>query len=133
VQANRIAAARRLAERFGCGVALKGVGTVCASPGAAAWLNTTGNPGMASAGMGDVLTGLIAGLAAQGTGLEAALRLAVHLHGAAADHCAAEGRGPIGLTAMETADAARALLNRWVYSASALEGKARGSPVTTLP
>jgi hydroxyethylthiazole kinase-like uncharacterized protein yjeF len=133
VQADRIAAARRLAERYACGVALKGAGTVCAFPGAGVWLNTTGNPGMASAGMGDVLTGLIAGLAAQGTGLDAALRLAVHLHGAAADHCLAEGRGPVGLTAMETADAARALLNRWVYSASALEDKARGSPVTTLP
>ncbi|MFZ5556921.1 MAG: NAD(P)H-hydrate dehydratase [Pseudomonadota bacterium] len=115
VQADRIAAARKLAALCGCGVVLKGVGSVCAFPRGPVYLNTTGNPGMASAGMGDVLTGLIAGLAAQGAGLEQALQLAVHLHGAAADHCVAQGLGPIGLTALETADAARVLLNRWVY------------------
>jgi hydroxyethylthiazole kinase-like uncharacterized protein yjeF len=117
VQADRIAAARALVSLYGCGVVLKGVGSVCAFPRAPVFVNTTGNPGMASAGMGDVLTGLIAGLAAQGMGIDSALRLAVHLHGAAADRCVAEGCGPVGLTASETADAARRLLNRWVYSA----------------
>lgn len=116
VQADRVAAARRLAETYRCGVVLKGAGSVCAFPQGPAWLNTTGNPGMASAGMGDVLTGLVAGLAAQGIGLDAALRLAVHLHGAAADDCAARQGGPVGVGATDTADAARRLLNAWVYA-----------------
>ena len=118
VQTDRIAAARRIAENFNCGVVLKGVGSVCAFPQGPAWLNTTGNPGMASAGMGDVLTGLVAGLTAQGVGLAEALRLAVYLHGAAADECVAGNGGPLGLSASETADAARRLLNAWVYSSS---------------
>jgi NAD(P)H-hydrate repair Nnr-like enzyme with NAD(P)H-hydrate dehydratase domain len=67
---------------------------------------------MASAGMGDVLTGLIAALLAQGAEPRNALLAGVHLHGAAADRAVAGGAGPAGLTATETVDAARALLNR---------------------
>jgi len=67
---------------------------------------------MASAGMGDVLTGIITALLAQGVDERHALTAGVYLHGAAADQCVANGIGPIGLTASEVIDAARALLNR---------------------
>jgi NAD(P)H-hydrate repair Nnr-like enzyme with NAD(P)H-hydrate dehydratase domain len=67
---------------------------------------------MASAGMGDVLTGMIAALLSQGAAPQAALLAGVYLHGAAADHAVAGGAGPAGLTASETIEAARALLNQ---------------------
>jgi hydroxyethylthiazole kinase-like uncharacterized protein yjeF len=112
VQSDRVKAARTLASRFKCWFALKGNGTVVAAPDGRWWINTSGNPGMASAGMGDVLTGIVGSLLAQGLGAEIALLASVYLHGAAADLAVAEGRGPIGLTAGELVDAARALLNR---------------------
>jgi len=112
VQANRVDAARRIADRFKCWSALKGNGTVIAAPDGRWWINASGNPGMASAGMGDVLTGMIASLLAQGVDPGRALLAAVYLHGAAADGAAAQGCGPIGLTAGELVDVARALLNR---------------------
>ncbi len=111
VQADRVEATCRLAARFKSWVALKGNGTVIASPDGGWWINTSGNPGMASAGMGDVLTGMIAALLAQGLDAGPALVAGVYLHGAAADSAAAKGHGPIGLTASEVVDAARALLN----------------------
>jgi len=114
VQANRITAARDIAERYRCHVALKGCGTVIATVDGEFWLNSTGNPGMASAGMGDVLTGLIVALLAQGWPAIAALKAGVHLHGAAADQLVANGTGPIGLTAGEVIDSARQLLNEWI-------------------
>ena len=116
IQADRMAAATQLAARFQAGVALKGCGTVLAMPDGRWWLNTTGNPGMASAGMGDVLTGLMVALLAQAWPLEATLLAAVHLHGAAADRCVAMGRGPAGLTASEVLDAARSIFNEWATS-----------------
>jgi len=111
VQENRVAAAVAVAARYRCLVVLKGAGSVCAGPEGAWHINTSGNPGMASAGMGDVLTGIIAALLAQGVEARAALLAAVYLHGAAADQAVANGLGPAGLTASETLPAARALLN----------------------
>ena len=67
---------------------------------------------MASAGMGDALSGMIAALCAQGADPLHALLAATYLHGAAADALAASGIGPIGITATEVIDRARALLNR---------------------
>jgi hydroxyethylthiazole kinase-like uncharacterized protein yjeF len=116
VQADRIAAATAIAVQFNAHVVLKGTGSVCASPGQAWRINISGNPGMASAGMGDVLSGIIAALIAQGVAPQHALDTAVWLHGAAADACVANGVGPIGLTAGETIDAARRLLNAGVQS-----------------
>jgi hydroxyethylthiazole kinase-like uncharacterized protein yjeF len=111
VQADRVAAASTLAEQFNAHVVLKGAGSVCASPGQPWRVNSSGNPGMASAGMGDVLTGIIAALVAQGVAPQHAMDSAVWLHGAAADTCVANGIGPVGLTASDTIDAARRLLN----------------------
>jgi hydroxyethylthiazole kinase-like uncharacterized protein yjeF len=111
VQADRVASAAAIAKRYGAIAVLKGNGTVIAAPDGKWWINASGNPGMASAGMGDVLTGMIAALLAQGASPADACTAAVYLHGAAADRLAASGVGPVGLSASEVIDAARALLN----------------------
>ncbi len=108
-------AAIDIARRLRIHVALKGAGTVCALPDGRSFINTSGNPGMASAGMGDVLSGMLGALLAQGLDAERALLLGVYLHGAAADEAVAKGLGPVGLTASEVIEKARQLLNRWVY------------------
>lgn len=113
VQADRIGAAQEIARNFACPVALKGCGTVIASPEGAWWINTSGNPGLASAGMGDVLTGLCLALLGQSWPPLAALLAAVHLHGAATDALVADGSGPAGLTASEVILRARTLFNSW--------------------
>lgn len=117
IQSDRIAAAREIASRYNAHVALKGCGTVIATPDGRWFINTTGNPGLASAGTGDVLTGLISALLAQGWPALEALLAAVHLHGTAADELVAAGTGPIGLTAGELIDCARSCFNRWVKDA----------------
>lgn len=117
IQSDRIAAAREIASRYNAHVALKGCGTVVATPDGRWFINTTGNPGLASAGTGDVLTGLISALLAQGWPALEALLAAVHLHGTAADELVAAGTGPIGLTAGELIDCARSCFNRWVKDA----------------
>jgi hydroxyethylthiazole kinase-like uncharacterized protein yjeF len=111
VQDDRIRSATELAARFNSLVVLKGAGSICAGPDGAWHINTSGNPGMASAGMGDALTGMMAALLAQGTDARTTLLSAVCLHGAAADRAVAAGAGPVGLTATEIVDAARSLLN----------------------
>jgi hydroxyethylthiazole kinase-like uncharacterized protein yjeF len=117
VQTDRLTAALQLAKHLNAHVALKGCGTIVATPDGRWFINTAGNPGLASAGSGDVLTGMLAALLAQHwTPLEALLA-AVHLHGAAADACVAAGHGPIGLTAGELIDPARQRLNDWIRQA----------------
>jgi len=85
VKADPLAVAREAAARLKQVVVLKGAPTVVAEPAGRAWINTTGNAGMATAGSGDVLTGLIAGLMAQGLRPVAAARLGVFLHGLSGD------------------------------------------------
>ncbi len=119
VQGDRIRAACELARRYRCEVALKGCGTVIASVDGPWWINTTGNPGMATAGMGDVLTGIVTALLAQGWPALPALLAAVHLHGAAADQLVANGCGPIGLTAGEVIAPARQIFNEWAGTGKA--------------
>jgi hydroxyethylthiazole kinase-like uncharacterized protein yjeF len=104
VQQNRLACARDFAANCGVHVVLKGAATVIAHPDGSAYINPTGNPGMASGGMGDVLTGVIAGLIAQGFAPKAATHAAVYLHGAAADTLA-RTVGPIGYLAGEVMNA----------------------------
>lgn len=117
VQADRVVSALKLASDYRALVVLKGSGSVLANPDGRWLINSTGHPGMASAGMGDVLTGLIASLLAQGWPSESALLAAVHLHGAAADRLAREGIGPVGLTASEVAEASRGVFNGWIAHA----------------
>lgn len=114
VQADRVGAALELAQRLKAHVALKGCGTVVAHPDGRWRINATGNPGLASAGSGDVLSGFVGSLLAQGWPAAAALSAAVHLHGAAADLLAAHGDGPVGIAAGELIPVARTLLNRWI-------------------
>jgi hydroxyethylthiazole kinase-like uncharacterized protein yjeF len=111
VLADRLGAAQRIARKLDAAVVLKGAGSVLAYPDGTWDINTTGNAGLASAGTGDVLTGFAGAFLAQGLAAKDALRIAVCLHGAAADACVAAGRGPLGLTAGELVGAARQLLN----------------------
>lgn len=113
VQADRAAAVQKLAQKFAASVVLKGADSLCATRDGKLHINKTGNPGMSSAGMGDVLTGMIAAIIAQGMGADDALLLAVHLHGAAGD-ALAEQVATIGMSATEVTEWARWLLNQWV-------------------
>ncbi|ENY73894.1 bifunctional ADP-dependent NAD(P)H-hydrate dehydratase/NAD(P)H-hydrate epimerase [Aeromonas diversa] len=90
VEADRFAAVVALQQRYGGVVLLKGAGTLI-HDGRQTWLCTEGNPGMAGGGMGDLLSGIIAALLAQGMAPRDAVCLAVALHGEAADRAAAEG------------------------------------------
>ncbi len=88
VQADRLRAARTLADRFGCVVLLKGSGSIVAAPGRAPAINPTGSAALASAGTGDVLAGWIGGLWAQSARADTAFDVAAaaaYMHGAAAD------------------------------------------------
>jgi hydroxyethylthiazole kinase-like uncharacterized protein yjeF len=114
VQADRLEAARELAARFSATVVLKGSGSVIAGRDGQVVINTSGNPGLATAGSGDVLAGICGALLAQGWKEWDAAVCAVWLHGASADALVYEGVGPIGLTAGELAQAARALFNAMV-------------------
>jgi hydroxyethylthiazole kinase-like uncharacterized protein yjeF len=114
VQADRVKAARALSENLRAHVVLKGNGSILAARDRHWFINTSGNPGMASAGMGDVLAGLLGALLAQGYSGEAALVLGTHLHGAAGDELVRAGIGPVGMTATELVDAARRLWNHWL-------------------
>lgn len=89
VQADRPGAAAQCARRFNCVAVLKGTGTIVAAPDGKMIQNTTGNPGLARGGSGDVLAGMLAALLAQGLPAFDAALCAVWLHGAAADACAA--------------------------------------------
>jgi NAD(P)H-hydrate epimerase len=109
VQNDRFAAAAQLQQRYGGVCVLKGCGTVIATETQAPAVCSDGNPGMASGGLGDVLTGTIAGLLAQGLDLHAAALLGVCLHAAAGDRAARDGQR--GLLAMDLMSWLRRLMN----------------------
>jgi hydroxyethylthiazole kinase-like uncharacterized protein yjeF len=113
VQAARPASALELAKRLNCFVVLKGMGSLCVNREGKMWINHSGNPGMSSAGMGDVLSGMIAAFIAQGLATDQAMLLAVHLHGAAGD-ALAQQQARIGMTATEVTEWSRWLLNQWL-------------------
>lgn len=85
VQSDRLSVAREAARQTGAVTVLKGAGTVIAEPGGRTWINTTGNPGMGTAGSGDVLGGMIASLMARGMDPVDAAVSGVYLHGLAGD------------------------------------------------
>jgi hydroxyethylthiazole kinase-like uncharacterized protein yjeF len=113
IQADRVAAVKNIAQTFHCSVVLKGADSLCATRDGKLFVNKTGNPGMSSAGMGDVLTGMIAAFIAQGMTADHAMLLAVHLHGAAGDALAEQGI-VIGMAASDVTEWARWLLNQWI-------------------
>lgn len=96
INACREETARRFAKEWDAVVVLKGAHTVIAAPDGRCWVNTTGNPGLARGGSGDVLAGMTAALLACGLPAAEAAACAVYLHGAAADR-AAEWRGEWGM------------------------------------
>lgn len=110
VQADRLHAAQQLAKKFEVIVLLKGSGSLI-TDGNFTYVNTTGNPGLASGGTGDVLSGVCAALCAQGLQAFDAARLACFVHGAAADKLVQQGIGPIGMCASELPAAIRERLN----------------------
>lgn len=112
VQADRAAAVQQLAQKFGSAVVLKGADSLIATRDGKLYVNQTGNPGMSTPGMGDVLTGMIAAFIAQGMGADEALLMAVHLHGAAGDELSKQV-ATIGMTSTEVTEWARWLLNQW--------------------
>lgn len=114
VQADRPRAAGEVAARYRALTVLKGCGSIVAAPDGEWFVNGSGNPGLATAGTGDVLSGFIVALLAQGWPALEAMLAAVHLHGVAADERVAAGCGPVGLTAGEIIDSARGVFNRWI-------------------
>jgi NAD(P)H-hydrate epimerase len=109
VQLDRFAAVRELQQRYGGVVVLKGAGTLVGCGDLSVAVCSAGNPGMASGGVGDVLTGVIAGLVAQGLSLKDAAYAGVHAHAAAADRASA--RGERGMLAGDVLAELRAVVN----------------------
>lgn len=112
VQQDRLSAARELACKLNACIILKGSGSVLSQPDGEVWINSSGNPALASGGTGDVLAGLTAALIAQVNPLFEAARLATWVHGQAADLLVKKGIGPVGMTASELLPEIRAHLNQ---------------------
>jgi NAD(P)H-hydrate epimerase len=110
IQNDRIAAVTKLQEKLGGAVILKGAGTLVMTADQSLFVCDAGNPGMASGGMGDVLSGLLGSLIAQGMSVDTAACLGVLVHSMAAD-LAAEDEGTRGLLATDLIDYVRLLLN----------------------
>jgi NAD(P)H-hydrate epimerase len=109
VQADRLGAARELQQRYGGTVVLKGAGSIVHAAAGVPGLCDRGNPGMAAGGMGDVLTGVIAGIAAQCGDAACAARAGVFVHAQAGDLAAR--RGERGLLATDVIEQVRACVN----------------------
>ena len=115
IQQNRINSARKVAVDLNVHVVLKGARTVIAHPDGRIFINATGNAGMAAGGMGDVLTGIIAGKIVQGFSPESAAHAGVYLHGAAADSLA-QSKGPYGYLASEVMSAIPGEIKKILHS-----------------
>lgn len=112
IQKNRTDTALKLAEVLHVTCVLKGDATVVALPNGHYFINTTGNPALATGGTGDVLTGVISSLVVQGLSVPDAAKLGVYVHGAAADSLVARGVGPVGISASEVALELRTIINQ---------------------
>jgi ADP-dependent NAD(P)H-hydrate dehydratase / NAD(P)H-hydrate epimerase len=112
IQQHRVDCALEIARQFNTICVLKGAGTLIASPDDQLFFNPTGNVGLAIAGSGDLLSGMIGSFIAQGMALTDAAKLGVYIHGSAADTLLSQGTGPIGLSTEEILISARNLLNR---------------------
>jgi NAD(P)H-hydrate epimerase len=109
IEADRFLAVKKIAQQYGGVCVLKGAGTLV-SNGDIVWVNSTGNSGMASGGMGDVLSGIIGALILQSEDLFAAARLGVYIHGRAAD-IIAQKHGQVGLLASDLYPEIQQLIN----------------------
>lgn len=104
IERRRVYSAQRIAEKYGAVTVLKGALSIIASPDGRYLYNTTGNPGMATAGSGDVLSGIIAARTVNRSDLFEAVAESVYIHGAAGDYCIYEN-SEISLTASDITDA----------------------------
>ncbi|HWH80314.1 MAG TPA: ADP/ATP-dependent (S)-NAD(P)H-hydrate dehydratase, partial [Candidatus Binatus sp.] len=111
VNADRVGIARAFALEHRCHLVLKGARSVIATAAGDVYINPTGNPGMASGGMGDVLAGILTALLGQGLSPEDAMKLGVFLHGDVGDQVA-ESHGEIGLIASDIIDGLPAGIKR---------------------
>jgi len=114
IQSDRIGAALQIARRHQCIVILKGTGSIIAEPSGRWSINPSGNPGLASGGTGDVLSGVCGALLGHKQDPFATALAACFIHGDAADRLVRDGIGPIGMTASEVILAIRASLNHLV-------------------
>ena len=105
VQTDRIGLALAYASEHQVTLVLKGAHTVIATPGGQVYVNTTGHPGMGTGGAGDVLTGVISGLLAQGLNAAQAATFGVYLHGLAGEKVARERENPVSLIAGDMIEA----------------------------
>ena len=111
IQGNRVEYARDFTVKNKCYLVLKGARSLIATPKGMVYINPTGNPGMSTGGMGDILTGVISGLLSQRYSPEDACLLGTFIHGYAGD-IVAERIGKSGLTASDVADTVPEALNR---------------------
>ncbi len=118
IQANRMKSAKAISQTFNAVTVLKGRQSLVATPDGQVYTNFSGNAGLATAGSGDVLTGIIGSLLAQGIAMQEAVQAGVWLHGAAADVLRDSQIGEIGMLAGEIAPAARWLRN-WLTNQTA--------------
>jgi len=109
IQEDRPGAIEKLTDKYGGTIVLKGAGTLVSSSDGSTWISTSGNPGMASPGMGDVLTGVIVALLAQGMSFESAAAFGVEIHARAGDKAAQSGQR--GLIASDVLQELRSLIN----------------------
>ena len=114
INKDRLASASALAAETGAVTVLKGAGSIVATPEGKTYINTTGNPGMATGGSGDVLTGLIAALLGQGLNLESAAVAGVYLHGLAGDIKASQ-IGEYGLIASDIAEGISLAIKKTIH------------------
>lgn len=112
VQRQRTQVAKQLANRLNCVCVLKGYKSLIADSSGNCWENHTGSPGLAAAGTGDVLTGIISSFIAQGFSPWQASVSGVYLHGIASQRCEEQGISPIGLRASDVALTVRQLINQ---------------------
>ncbi|MBM4149005.1 MAG: NAD(P)H-hydrate dehydratase [Lentisphaerae bacterium] len=132
VQADRAGSARSACEKSGAVVVLKGAGTLVAAPGMPTAINLTGNPGMATGGTGDVLAGLIAGLAAQVSDPRAAAQLGVWIHGRAGD-LAAWRKSEAAMVAPDLTDAIPHAFHALCPARQGVRGGSRAVDVVDSP
>jgi len=114
---DRVGTAREFSVKHRCYLVLKGARSVIATPGGKVFINPTGNPGMASGGMGDVLAGMLGAFLGQGYSPENALKVGVFLHGFVGDRVAGE-KGEVGLIASDIIDGLPAALRALSAAAS---------------
>jgi len=115
IQKDRMGVAGTLAEKTGAVVVLKGAATVIASPDGQAYINPTGSPALATAGTGDVLSGMIGGLIAQGLDAMSASVAAVYAHGLASDRWKDANSGEAGMMATDLLGAIPSVLNSLMH------------------